>query len=269
MKLAAKKIPVTDGRRKRLPIVGCRECGSCRRRGIAVNKIDKAALVYPAQQSMFGISQGQLVPAHVRHRRFRRSAQQCDIARQQMEAFNRSSRSFVRAREQKLHAEADAENRLRQPTQDIDEIFLNAVAKSYDPHSEYMGRSNLESFEISMRLSLVGIGAELRSEDGCAKVERLVPGGPAERSGKMSAGDRIVAIAQGEDLFVDSRDMKLDKIVELIRGKKGTVVRLQVLPAGAADPSKRSVVALVRDTVKLTEAEAKAEIIDKAVRNPR
>jgi carboxyl-terminal processing protease len=149
--------------------------------------------------------------------------------------------------------------------EDIDEIFLNAVAESYDPHSEYMGRSNLESFEISMRLSLVGIGAELRSEDGCAKVERLVPGGPAERSGKMSAGDRIVAIAQGEDLFVDSRDMKLDKIVELIRGKKGTVVRLQVLPAGAADPSKRSVVALVRDTVKLTDAEAKAEIIDKVL----
>ena len=72
--------------------------------------------------------------------------------------------------------------------EDIDEIFLNAVAESYDPHSEYMGRSNLESFEISMRLSLIGLGAELRSEDGYAKVQRLVPGGPAERSGKMSAG---------------------------------------------------------------------------------
>ena len=149
--------------------------------------------------------------------------------------------------------------------EDIDEIFVNAVAESYDPHSGYMGRSNLESFEISMRLSLIGIGAELRSEDGYAKVQRLVPGGPAERSGKMSAGDRIVAVAQGENPFVDVRDINLDKVVELIRGKKGTVVRLQVLPAGAADPSMRRVVALVRDTVKLTDEEAKAEIIDRVL----
>jgi carboxyl-terminal processing protease len=149
--------------------------------------------------------------------------------------------------------------------EDIDEIFLKAVAESYDPHSEYMGRSNLESFEISMRLSLIGLGAELRSEDGYAKVQRLVPGGPAERSGKMSAGDRIVAVAQGEDPFVDVRDMNLDKVVELIRGKKGTAVRLLVLPAGAAEPSKRRLIALVRDTVKLTDEEAKAEIIDRVL----
>jgi carboxyl-terminal processing protease len=149
--------------------------------------------------------------------------------------------------------------------QDIDEIFLNAVAESYDPHSEYMGHSNLESFEIDMRLSLVGIGAEMRSEDGYVKIERLVPGGPAARSGKMSAGDSIVAIAQGENSFVDTSNMTLDKVHELMRGKKGTVVRLQVLPAGATDPSKRRVVALVRDTVKLTDEEAKAEIIDKVL----
>jgi carboxyl-terminal processing protease len=149
--------------------------------------------------------------------------------------------------------------------EDIDEIFLNAVAESYDPHSEYMGRSNLESFEISMRLSLVGIGAELNYEDGCVKVQRLVPGGPAEKSGKISVGDRIVALAQGENPFVDLRDTNLDKVIELIHGKKGTVVRLQVLPPGAADPSKRRVVALVRDTVKLTDEEAKAEIIDRVL----
>ena len=149
--------------------------------------------------------------------------------------------------------------------EDIDEIFLKAVAESYDPHSEYMGRSNLESFEISMRLSLIGLGAELRSEDGYAKIQRLVPGGPAERSGKMSAGDRIVAVAQGENPFVDVRDMKLDKVVELIRGKKGTAVRLLVLPAGAPEPSRRRLITLVRDTVKLTDEEAKAEIIDRVL----
>ena len=147
--------------------------------------------------------------------------------------------------------------------EDIDEIFLNAVAESYDPHSQYMGRSNLESFEISMRLSLIGIGAELHFKDGYAKIQRLLPGGPAERSGKMSAGDRIVAVAQGENPFVDVRDMNLDKIAEIIRGKKGTVVRFQVLPAGAADPFKRRLVALVRDKVKLTDDEAKAEIINR------
>jgi carboxyl-terminal processing protease len=147
--------------------------------------------------------------------------------------------------------------------EDIDEIFLNAVAESYDPHSEYMGHSNLESFEIDMRLSLIGIGAEMRSQDGYVKIQRLVPGGPAARSGKMSVGDRIVAIAQGDNPFVDTSNMALDRVVELVRGKKGTVVRLQVLPAGAADPSKRRVVALVRDTVKLTDEEARAEIIDR------
>src|SRR6516162_6414965 len=149
--------------------------------------------------------------------------------------------------------------------EDIDEIFLKAVAESYDPHSEYMGHSNLESFEIDMRLSLVGIGAEMGSEDGYVKIQRLVPGGPAARSGKMSAGDRLVAVAQGENPFVDTSHMVLDKVTELMRGKKGTVVRLQLLPAGATDPSKRRVVALVRDTVKLTDQEAKAEIIEKVL----
>jgi carboxyl-terminal processing protease len=151
--------------------------------------------------------------------------------------------------------------------EDIDEIFLNAVAESYDPHSEYMGRESLESFEISMRLSLVGIGAEMRSENGYAKIQRLVPGGPAARSGQMSVGDRIVAIAQGENPFVDVRNLSLDKVVELIRGKKGAVVRLQLLPVGASDPSKQRIVALIRDTVQLTDEEARAEIIDRVLPN--
>src|ERR1700751_5938 len=147
--------------------------------------------------------------------------------------------------------------------EDLIQLFLNSVAQSYDPHSEYLGRSDLESFEINMRLSLTGIGAELRSEDGYAKVQRLLPGGPAEMSGKMSVGDRIAGVAQNKDPFVDTVDMKLDKVVEMIRGKKGSVVRLQVIPANTTDPSKRKVVELVRDNVKLTEQEAKAEIIEK------
>jgi carboxyl-terminal processing protease len=147
--------------------------------------------------------------------------------------------------------------------EDLVQLFLNAVAQSYDPHSEYLGRSDLESFEINMRLSLTGIGAELRSDDGYAKVQRLLPGGPAQMSGKMTVGDRIAAVAQGKDAFVDTVDMKLDKVVEMIRGKKGTTVRLQLIPSNATDPSKRKVVELLRDNVKLTEQEAKAEIIER------
>jgi carboxyl-terminal processing protease len=146
---------------------------------------------------------------------------------------------------------------------DIEEIFLNAAAESYDPHSEYMGRSNLEGFETSMRLSLVGIGAEVSAENGYAKVRRLMPGGPAAKCAQVRVGDRIIAVAQGNGPFVDTREMKLDDVIELIRGKKGTVLRLQLLPPGATDPSKWRVVELVRDTVKLTDEEANAEIIEK------
>jgi carboxyl-terminal processing protease len=146
---------------------------------------------------------------------------------------------------------------------DVLQLFLNAAAQTYDPHSEYLGKSDLESFEINMRLSLTGIGAELKSEDGYAKVERLIMGGPAQLSGKVNVGDRIAAVAQGKDGFADVVDMKIDKVVELIRGKKGTVVRLLVIPANTADPSKRKIVELVRDDVKLTEQEAKAQLIEK------
>jgi carboxyl-terminal processing protease len=148
---------------------------------------------------------------------------------------------------------------------DVLQLFLNAIAQTYDPHSEYLGKSDLESFEINMRLSLTGIGAELRSEDGYAKVERLIPGGPAQMSGRVTVGDRIAAVAQGKDNFVDAVDLKLDKVVEMIRGKKGSVVRLQLIPANSSDPSKRKVVELVRDNVKLTEQEAKAEVIERTL----
>jgi carboxyl-terminal processing protease len=139
---------------------------------------------------------------------------------------------------------------------DVLQLFLNAVAQTYDPHSEYLGKGDLESFEINMRLSLTGIGAELRVEDGYAKIERLIPGGPAQMSGKVNVGDRIAAVSQGKDNFVDVVDMKLEKVVELIRGKKGSTVRLQIIPSDTSDPSKRKVVELVRDNVKLTEQEA-------------
>ena len=112
-----------------------------------------------------------------------------------------------------------------------------------------------------MGLSLVGIGAMLRSEDGYAKIESLVPGGPAQMDGRLKVGDRITAVAQGQSDYLDVREMRLDKVVEMIRGKKGTRVRLLVIPSDATDPSRRKNVELVRDEIKLKDQEARADII--------
>jgi carboxyl-terminal processing protease len=149
-----------------------------------------------------------------------------------------------------------------QTREDIVKTFLSALAQTDDPHSEYLSKSELENFSINMRLSLVGIGAVLRSDDGYAKILDLVPGGPAQVDGRLKVNDRICAVAQGDKDFVDVVGLKLDKVVEMIRGKKGTTVRLQVIPSRAADPSKRKLVEIVRDEIKLKDQEAKAEIIE-------
>ncbi|HET9522843.1 MAG TPA: carboxy terminal-processing peptidase [Terrimicrobiaceae bacterium] len=145
---------------------------------------------------------------------------------------------------------------------DVVKTFLSALAQTYDPHSEYLSPSDLENFQISMKLSLVGVGAVLSSEDGYAKVKEVVPGGPADRDGRLGVSDRIAAVAQGDAEFEDVVDMKLDKVVEKIRGRKGTVVRLLVIPSDATDPSKRKIIDIRRDEVKLKDQEAKAEVLD-------
>ncbi|MBA2269359.1 MAG: carboxy terminal-processing peptidase [Chthoniobacterales bacterium] len=142
-------------------------------------------------------------------------------------------------------------------------LFLAALAQTYDPHSEYLSKADLKNFSINMGLSLVGIGAMLRTEDGYAKIESLVAGGPAQKHGGLKVGDRITAVAQGAAEFADVRDLRLDKVVEQIRGKKGTKVRLLVIPADAPDPSKRKTIELVRDEIKLKDQEARADIIIK------
>src|SRR6266702_1550629 len=148
--------------------------------------------------------------------------------------------------------------------QDKDEqmkLYLDALAQAYDPHSEYLSKADMKNFSITMGLSLVGIGAILRSEDGYAKIESVVPGGPAQVDGRLKVGDRITAVAQGQAEYVDVREMRLDKVVEMIRGKKGTRVRLLVIPSAATDPSGRKNVHLVRDEIKLKDQEARADII--------
>ncbi len=149
-----------------------------------------------------------------------------------------------------------------QTKDDVIKIFLDTLAQTHDPHSEYMSRSEFENFSINMRLSLVGIGAVLRSDEGYARIQELVAGAPAARDGRLKVGDRVRAVAQGDKEFVEVVDMKLDKVVELIRGKKDSVVRLQVIPHGAADPSVRTVIEIKREEIKLKDQEARAEIIE-------
>ncbi|MFI0348306.1 MAG: carboxy terminal-processing peptidase [Chthoniobacterales bacterium] len=149
-----------------------------------------------------------------------------------------------------------------QTDEDVIKFFLTSLAESYDPHSEYMSPSDMENFNIQMKLSLVGIGAVLRSDDGYTKVVEIMSGGPADQDGRLQANDRITAVAQGDEAFEDVIDLRIDKVVAKIRGKKGTKVRLQVIPARATDPSKHIVIELTRDEIKLKESAAKAEVIE-------
>jgi carboxyl-terminal processing protease len=145
---------------------------------------------------------------------------------------------------------------------DVLQLYLTALAHVFDPHSDYFGKSQLENFQIGMRLALFGIGAVLTSEDGYCKIRELTPEGPAQKSKKLKPGDRIIAVAQGEAEPVDVVDMKLNKVVEMIRGPKGTEVRLTIIPADAPDPSVRRVVTLIRDEIKLEDQQAKAKMIE-------
>lgn len=142
------------------------------------------------------------------------------------------------------------------------ETYLTSLAHVYDPHSDYYDKADMENFTISMSLQLFGVGAELSSEDGYCKINKLTPSGPAIKSKKLKANDKIVAVAQGNHEAVDVVDMPLSKVVDLIRGPKGTEVRLTVIPADAADSSTRTTVSLIRDKIRLEDQRAKANIIE-------
>ena len=144
---------------------------------------------------------------------------------------------------------------------DVLQAYLNALAHAYDPHSDYFNTEHAQDFSIDMSLSLFGIGAQLTEDDGYCTINSFVHGGPAEKSKLLHEKDRIVAVAQGNHPFVDVVDMELDRVVQLIRGPKGSQVRLTVSPMD--DRAVRRVVTLVRDEIKLEDREAKAQIIEK------
>ena len=147
--------------------------------------------------------------------------------------------------------------------EDAFQSFMNAYAESTDPHTDYLGPRAAENFDISMKLSLEGIGAVLGVRDEYVVVSQVVPAGPAAKSGKVHVGDRIVGVGQGADgAIVDVIGWRNDDVVKLIRGKKDTTVRLEILPADVGVDGKHEVISLVRQKVSIEEQAAKKKIIE-------
>ena len=146
--------------------------------------------------------------------------------------------------------------------EDIFQAYINAFAQTYDPHTNYLSPDNAENFDINMSLSLEGIGAVLQNDNDYVKVVRLVPAGPADKSKQIVPADKIIGVAQGNGEMVDVIGWRLDEVVKLIRGPKGSVVRLDVIPASNAPNDQTSkVVAITREAVKLEEQAAKKSVL--------
>ncbi len=155
-------------------------------------------------------------------------------------------------------------NRLGQTTsEDVFQVYINALAQSYDPHTQYFSPRTSKNFDINLSLSLEGIGAYLKGEDEYTKVVRLVPAGPADKSKLLKPGDRIIGVGEGlEGEIVNVIGWRLDDVVELIRGPKKSLVQLEIIPVEAEDEQQTKVIKIVRNTVKLEEQSAHKDIID-------
>ena len=145
---------------------------------------------------------------------------------------------------------------------DVFTSFMNAYARALDPHTEYFPPVEYDQFKTQMSLKLEGIGVELQSDDDYARIVQVLPGSPASRSGLLHAGDRIAAVGQGDKGdMVDVTGWRLDDVVRLTRGPKGTVLRLQILPAGANPGAPLKSIRLVRDSIKLAAQAARSDVI--------
>jgi carboxyl-terminal processing protease len=147
-------------------------------------------------------------------------------------------------------------------SEDIFQAYENNFAMSYDPHTNYLSPDSAENFDINMSLSLEGIGAVLQSDNDNVKIVRLVPAGPAFKTKQVAPADKIVGVAQGDKEMVDVIGWRLDEVVKLIRGPKGSVVRLEVIPASNGPNDQTSkIVSITREAVKLEEQAAKKSIL--------
>jgi len=151
--------------------------------------------------------------------------------------------------------------RLKQSeSEDVFQIVMNSFARVVEPHTSYLSPRNAERFQMEMNLSLEGIGAVLRAEEDYTVIQSVVSGGPADKSKELKPKDRIVGVSQDDKDFVDVIGWRLDDVVELIKGPKGSKVRLQILGAESEDDSSIKVVSIVRDTIKLEDRAAKSEV---------
>ncbi len=142
---------------------------------------------------------------------------------------------------------------------DVLEVYISSITTSFDPHTSYMSKSSFESFLINMKLELEGIGATLRStDDGLTEIARIVPEGAADKHGELKVEDKIVAVGQIDGEMVDVTDMKLDDVVDMIRGKAGTIVRLAVLSGS----NEIKTIEITREKVKLIDSAARGEIFE-------
>jgi carboxyl-terminal processing protease len=151
---------------------------------------------------------------------------------------------------------------LQYKEEDVFQLFMNAFASAIDPHTSYFSPITSENFDITMSLTLEGIGASLMSKDDYTTIARIIPAGPADKSKALFENDRIVAVAQGEDgEMVDIVGWRLDDVIQLIRGKKGTLVRLAILRADATLDMPTEEIKIIRDKIKLEEQAASSKII--------
>jgi carboxyl-terminal processing protease len=146
--------------------------------------------------------------------------------------------------------------------EDVFEIYMNSITESYDPHTNYFSPAAADRFKQSISLSLEGIGARLQNDNDYTKVIEVIPGGPAEKSELVHVNDRIVAVAQADGQFVDVIGWRIDDVVKLIKGPKGTKVRIQILPAETGIGGTVKEIALVRDKIKLEDQQAKKKVIN-------
>ncbi|MCK9502802.1 MAG: carboxy terminal-processing peptidase [Porticoccaceae bacterium] len=146
--------------------------------------------------------------------------------------------------------------------EDAHQLYMNALTSLYDPHTSYFSPRQLENFNISMSLKLEGIGAVLQSDDETTSVVRVIPGGPAAQQGILAPEDKIVGVGEGDKPIEDVVGWRLDDVVDLIRGAKGTLVRLEIIPAKGESAGVNKVISIVRDEVKLEEQAAKSRILE-------
>jgi len=147
--------------------------------------------------------------------------------------------------------------------EDVFSIYMNAITEAYDPHTNYFSPSDQDRFNVDMSQSLEGIGARLQADNDYTKVSEIIPGGPADKSKLIHPNDRIIAVAQGETgEWVDVVGWRLDDVVKLIKGPKGTQVRLQILPAETGVNGPSVTISLVRDKIKLEDQTAKKKVYE-------